>query len=42
MVDVIQYLDVILPNSELESRGEEQDGVVSGWLKEVDSGRRGC
>ena len=31
MVDVIQYLDVILLNSELESHSEEQDWVVIWW-----------
>ena len=30
---MIQYLDVILLNSELKSRGEEQDVVIIWWLR---------
>ena len=33
MVDVIQYLDFTLRNSELENRGKEQDGVVIWWSR---------
>ena len=33
MVNAFQFLDVILLNSALESRGEEQDGVVNWWLR---------
>ena len=45
MVNAFQFLDVILLNSALESRGEEQDGVVNWWLRvgieDVHGGRLG-
>ena len=33
MAYVFLFLNVILLNSKLESRGEEQDGVVVWWLR---------
>ena len=42
MVNGCQFIDVLLLNGDIEHGGQEQDGMVSRWLRAVGSGRRGC
>ena len=39
MVNGCQFIDFVLLNGELEGSGEEQDDLVSRWLRAVCSGR---